>query len=229
MNKSVLNLFISIKNYNCHKITTFPPTIQRNMEIICLLCRFKHQNIDKCYFCRQADNQNAPPFSTLTNHPSAMKEQTYSFTYREYEISELSEPDKLLLEMAIDATRHSYAPYSEYNVGAALRLEGGEIIQGANQENASYPCGTCAERTAINYAQSSFPDAKVEVIAIAAHSHGRSEAISDTPPYPCGLCRQALAEVEHRQQAPIRVLLATAHNVLEISSATSLLPFAFKL
>lgn len=163
-----------------------------------------------------------------------MKEQTYSFQYREYQISELSEPDKMLIEMAVEATRHSYAPYSEYNVGAALRLEGGDIIQGANQENASYPCGTCAERTAVNYAQSTFPETKIEVIAIAAHSsskepEGLDATVSETPPYPCGLCRQALAEVELRQKTPIRVLLTTTHSVMEIPSASALLPFAFEL
>lgn len=179
-----------------------------------------------------------------------MRSLTFSFRYSEYQISELSEPDKQLVELAIEATHHSYAPYSKYNVGAALRLEGGNIIQGANQENASYPCGTCAERTAINYAQSAFPQARVETVAIAAHSSGANsetdtanaditttttdiltegEILSATPPYPCGLCRQALAEVEHRQSAPIRILLVTARSVMEIPSASALLPFAFEL
>lgn len=158
-----------------------------------------------------------------------MREQTFSFNYRLYQISELSEPDKLLIEMAIEATHHSYAPYSKYNVGTALRLDGGNIIQGANQENASYPCGTCAERTAINYAQSSCPQAKIETIAIAAHLSEQQSAVTETPPYPCGLCRQALSEVEHRQKSPIRVLLVSAHTVMEIPSASALLPFAFEL
>lgn len=217
------------------------------MEIICLLCPCKHKNVDIFHFRQHSNWENKHSFQQ-ERHPSQqirhsfqqenlffiMNEQIYSFQYREYQISELSEPDKMLIEMAIDATRHSYAPYSEYNVGAALRLEGGDIIQGANQENASYPCGTCAERTAINYAQSTFPEAKIEVIAIAAHSSNNvlkesDAAVSETPPYPCGLCRQALAEVEHRQKAPIRVLLTTAHSVMEIPSASALLPFAFEL
>lgn len=158
-----------------------------------------------------------------------MRSLTFSFRYSELQISELSQPDKQLVEMAIEATHHSYAPYSKYNVGAALKLEDGNIIQGANQENASYPCGTCAERTAINYAQSSFPHTRVETVAIAARSSEAKEATSTTPPYPCGLCRQALAEVEHRQSAPIRILLVTEHSVMEIPSASALLPFAFEL
>lgn len=169
-----------------------------------------------------------------------MKDLTFSFQYRQYNTDELSEPDKLLVEQAIEATRHSYAPYSKYCVGAALRLDGGEIIQGANQENASYPCGTCAERTALNYAQSSRPTLRVKTIAIAAQNEDEHEfscthlpfidpKISKTTPYPCGLCRQALAEVEHRQEAAIRILLVSRDSVMEIPSAACLLPFSFRL
>lgn len=143
---------------------------------------------------------------------------TYSFEYQKVALSDLPEADRALCRQAVSATKGSYSPYSDYKVGAAVRLDNGQVVSGANQENASYPCGTCAERTALNYAQANWPQARVEAIAIAADG---------ALPSPCGLCRQALAEVEQRQQSPMRLLLVSGNDVVLFSSAGCLLPFAF--
>ena len=66
-----------------------------------------------------------------------------------------------LMKAAEKAQKKAYAPYSKFMVGAALRLENGEIITGSNQENAAYPSGICAERTAIFYAGSQYPNQKI--------------------------------------------------------------------
>ena len=149
---------------------------------------------------------------------------TFSFTYSILPLAELSDNERQLCHKAVEAMRGSHAPYSEFNVGSAVRLANGEVVIGANQENASYPCGTCAERTALNYAKTAYPDAKVEAIAIAAIS---ADAKTSTLPYPCGLCRQAMVEVEHLQGSPIKVLVVGMQEVALFTSASCLLPFAF--
>ena len=65
------------------------------------------------------------------------------------------------MNQAIEARKTAYAPYSNFSVGCALLLDNGEIIKGTNQENAAYPSGLCAERVAIFYAGSQFPNAKI--------------------------------------------------------------------
>ncbi|MCH5179306.1 MAG: cytidine deaminase [Prevotellaceae bacterium] len=150
--------------------------------------------------------------------------KTYSFDYDRVRRAELSIADRELCDRAVAATQGSYSPYSHYKVGAALRLGNGEIILGANQENASYPCGTCAERTALNYAQAAYPHEPVNSIAIAAEQGNGNDT---TTPFPCGLCRQSLAEVEQRQGSPIRVLAVGGEEVFVFPSASCLLPFAF--
>lgn len=149
---------------------------------------------------------------------------TYSFNYTCTERADLPAADRELIDKAIAATEGSHSPYSRYRVGAALRLGNGEIILGANQENASYPCGTCAERTALNYAQTAYPHEPVNCIAIAAEQGNGNDTAT---PFPCGLCRQSLAEVEQRQGSPIRVLAVGGEEVFVFPSASCLLPFAF--
>ncbi len=101
--------------------------------------------------------------------------------------------DKLLLEKAEEAVHKAYAPYSEFKVGAALRLANGAVIQGNNQENAAYPSGLCAERVALFYASAQFPSIAVEAIAITVNS---PNGLLETPIPPCGACRQVMAETE---------------------------------
>lgn len=141
-----------------------------------------------------------------------------------YQEDELSPEDRELVEAAKRATEHSYSPYSQFRVGAALRLQDGTIATGSNQENASYPLGLCAERTAIFHAQHVHPDLAVQAIAIAAWSNGH---FYPEPISPCGACRQVMLEVEHRYGRPMRVLLYGASGTHVVQSVRALLPFQF--
>ncbi len=138
---------------------------------------------------------------------------------------ELSETDRRLVDTAREATQRSYAPYSHFRVGAAVLLDNGEIVSGANQENAAYPSGLCAERTAAFYAHARYPEAKFVAIAIAARDTSGSE-IAD-PISPCGACRQSLLEYETLAGRGVRVLLAGASEVYVLPSVGALLPLSF--
>lgn len=131
--------------------------------------------------------------------------------------------DKELLELAAKAARNAYAPYSKFKVGAALRMESGEIIPGSNQENASFPAGTCAERTALHAAMAVLPKGVVDSIAVVVPQVKGSKPVT-----PCGICRQALLEQERRQGGPMRLLLGVVKGpVIETFSAEILLPLSF--
>lgn len=136
----------------------------------------------------------------------------------------LAEADRALLLEAEKALENAYAPYSNYSVGAALRLEGGRIVPGNNQENAAYPSGLCAERVALFAAGAQFPKEKIESIAIAT----RSGAKEGNPAAPCGSCRQVLVEYESRQVAPIRIIMGgSEQRIIVASSAADLMPLCF--
>ena len=141
-----------------------------------------------------------------------------------YQDDELSVQDSELIEAAKRATANSYSPYSKFQVGAALRLKNGIIVTGSNQENASYPLGLCAERTAIFHAQHMYPDQPIVALAIAtfANGHFYPEPIS-----PCGACRQVMLEVENRYQHPMRVLLYGTSGTHVVETIKDLLPFQF--
>lgn len=137
---------------------------------------------------------------------------------------ELSKDDKQLVERAIEATASSYSPYSHFAVGAALRLSDGTIVIGSNQENAAFPSGLCAERTAIFAAGATHPDKAVMALAIAA----RNEAgLTAEPVSPCGACRQVILEVEQRYNCAVRILLYGTNGVYIINSIRDLLPLCF--
>ncbi len=138
-------------------------------------------------------------------------------------IGALSKADHALVQAAGAAAERAYAPYSKFHVGAALRLADGAMVTGNNQENASFPAGICAERTALHAAMSQAPQAVVEAIAVMV-----PDAPGGRPVPPCGICRQALAEQEKRQGRPMRVLLATPSGpVYELAGAEVLLPLSF--
>lgn len=139
---------------------------------------------------------------------------------------ELTNEEKLLIERAKEAATTAYAPYSNFRVGAAVWLMNGEIVAGSNQENASFPAGICAERTALSYANARYPDSAVAIIAIAAMSGDR---FTDQPISPCGICRQTILEAERRFNQPVRILLYGAKEVLSIDSIEDLLPLSFHL
>ncbi|MCF8217883.1 MAG: cytidine deaminase [Bacteroidales bacterium] len=155
-----------------------------------------------------------------------MKNKTYSFTYSEFEQeNELSVEDQKLLAMAKESAKTSYAPYSGYHVGAALRLDNGEIIKGSNQENVAYPNGLCAERVAAFYASSNYPGIAFETIAVTAQSDDFE--IND-PVTPCGSCRQVLSEYENKAEKPIRIIMQGASGkIILVNSVQNLLPFTF--
>jgi len=154
-----------------------------------------------------------------------MNRKSITISYSEYNSNnELPTKDKELLDVAIEATKNSYAPYSRFNVGAAVRLANGEIISASNQENAAYPSGLCAERVAIFYANSRFPDVKVEALAVTAAVNGN---ICENPTYPCGACRQVLAETELRSGNKIRIIIGGEKITQVIDSVDGLLPFVF--
>lgn len=129
-----------------------------------------------------------------------------------------------MIDSACEATQRSYAPYSRFYVGAAIELANGIIITGTNQENAAYPSGMCAERTALFYANSEYPDQAVRAIAISARTE---EGFTEKPITPCGACRQVLLETENRYGSHIRIYLYGTQEIQVIESAGSLLPLSF--
>ena len=154
-----------------------------------------------------------------------MKTINIDLEIKVYKYYELPETDRILVKKAREATFRSYAPYSHFSVGAAIRLDNGEIIEGSNQENVAYPSGTCAERSACYYAGARYPDARFEAIAIAAR--GTDGEFTETPTAPCGACRQALLEYETQAKHNVRVILAGRVDVYVIPSGNATLPLAF--
>lgn len=144
--------------------------------------------------------------------------------YEYQNLQELSEKDRELLLAARKVSCNAYAPYSKFNVGAAVLLANGEIVTGNNQENSAYPSGMCAERVALFYANAQYPNVEVQAIAITAEKKG---TLVDETVTPCGSCRQALAEAENRFGKPIRVILDGNGSILMLNGIESLLPLSF--
>jgi len=155
-----------------------------------------------------------------------MKKSESILTVLEYaSIEELNADDSWLLIEARSATQFAYAPYSNFNVGAAGRLSNDEIVIGSNQENASYPAGICAERVLLSSAASQHPNIAIDTIAI---SYNNLKGKSDSPISPCGICRQSLAEYQQRTKSPIRLILSGMEGKVQIiENAGQLLPLAF--
>ena len=156
-----------------------------------------------------------------------MKTLEYKTIILEYSSDdELSVQDKNLLKDARDAALSAYAPYSKFYVGAAVLLENGICVKGNNQENVAYPSGLCAERVAVFAASSQYPGVKINTIAITAKSD--SFEINE-PISPCGSCRQVLAEYEHKQGSPIKIILSGEKgNIFIINKVEDMLPLSFK-
>ena len=155
-----------------------------------------------------------------------MKEVKIESTLFVFEnLEELPKEVAFLMQKAVEARDNAYAPYSNFNVGAAILLDNGEIITGSNQENASYPSGLCAERTAIYYAGSQFPNAKIVKMAISATSRTKP---TTSPIPPCGACRQAIAEYEIKQETPIEIyFMGETGAIAKSASLANLLPLVF--
>ena len=153
-----------------------------------------------------------------------MKDIELNFRMQFCQLEELADDDRQLVEKAIGATQNSYAPYSNFHVGACLRLADGREVIGANQENAAFPSGLCAERSAVFAAQSMFPEEAITALAIAARNEN---GLTAQPVSPCGACRQVILEMEDRYKQDVRILLYGTEGVYVISSVKSLLPLHF--
>jgi len=140
------------------------------------------------------------------------------------QLEELNEAEQQLVRKAMQATDNSYSPYSHFRVGAAIQLEDGSEIIGANQENAAFPVTLCAERTAIFAAQAQHPELSIEAIAIAARNENGFTA---DPVSPCGSCRQVILEIEQRYGKPMKIYLYGTKGVYVIDTIRDLLPLCF--
>jgi len=155
-----------------------------------------------------------------------MKNVEIHCSLTEYEsLEELTNDERELLAEAKASMNKAYAPYSHFHVGAAIMLENGIILRGNNQENASYPIGLCAERVAIFAAGANYPNVKIKALAITANS---DLFHVNKPITPCGACRQAIAEYEHRYHQDIRLIMSgESGKVLIANSISNLLPYQF--
>jgi cytidine deaminase len=127
----------------------------------------------------------------------------------------------LLISKSMDATKLSYSPYSEFKVGCAILLDNGEIILGANQENASYPICICAEGITLGAVSTQFPSQKI--IAVAIHVSNLEVPVS-----PCGLCRQSFLEYEKRMGTSFEYFLVGKKHTFYFKGIENILPLAFK-
>lgn len=155
-----------------------------------------------------------------------MEKKSISIKYNEYNnIEELPQMEQTLLKKAISATKGAYAPYSRFRVGAAVLLSNGETVIGANQENAAYPSGLCAERTALFSAHSLYPDATVRAIALTAVDQEGN--MLPTITYPCGACRQVMAEYEMLAKSPLGIIIGSSGAIQTFEGVSSIMPFIF--
>ena len=154
-----------------------------------------------------------------------MRKRKLVIEYEDFaSVEEMDPLDQELVAAAIDAQKGSYSPYSHFRVGAALRLENGLIIKGANQENNAYPAGLCAERTAMFAAGANYPDLAFDTLAIVGSDQN---GICDNPATPCGECRQVMAEYQTKGGRPLKVILVGAKKIQKFSKVDDILPFIF--
>ena len=154
-----------------------------------------------------------------------MKTVRLAINYEEYSsIEEMDPKDQALVREAIEAQKGSYAPYSRFNVGAAVLLEDGTVVRGANQENAAYPSGLCAERTAMFAAGANHPGKAMVSLAIVG---GFGHSVSPTPCSPCGACRQVMAEYQTLSGKPLSVIMFGTDKAWKFFRVDDILPFIF--
>ena len=153
-----------------------------------------------------------------------MKEFNLTTNMRSCQWDDLTDEQRAIVSVAKEQTKHSYCPYSGFHVGAAAALKNGVVVRGCNQENAAYPSGLCAERTALFAAGAQYPDQPVERLAIACFTDGH---FTKEPGSPCGACRQVMVETEHRYGGKMEVLLYGEDETLIFESAADLLPLIF--
>lgn len=154
-----------------------------------------------------------------------MKELEINPKIWEVQMDELTTEERSLVELAQEGTNRSYSPYSHFHVGAALKLQNGVTFIGCNQENAAFPSGICAERSALFAAGAQYPDQPVVMLAIAARNE--EGVFTEHPVSPCGPCRQVLIETETRFHHPVRILLYGQRCVYVVDSIKQLMPLSF--
>lgn len=154
-----------------------------------------------------------------------MADKKFVINYEEFSSPALmSQEDQELVAAAIDAQTGSYSPYSHFQVGAALKLDNGLTIKGANQENAAYPSGLCAERTAMFWAGANYPEVPFKSLAIAGADHG---VLCESPASPCGACRQVMAEYQKKYGKPFSIILVGSKRIRKFHCVDDVLPFIF--
>jgi cytidine deaminase len=104
-------------------------------------------------------------------------------------------------------------------------LENGEVLPGCNQENAAFPAGLCAERSAIFAAGAQYPEVPITMLAIAARN--TKGELTEEPVSPCGTCRQVLIETETRHGQSIRILLYGKRCIYVMEGIRNLMPLSF--
>ena len=163
-----------------------------------------------------------------------MEELTLKSTLIVAKLEELSDSERKVIEVAKESTYNSYAPYSHFHVGAAILLKNGTIVPGCNQENAAFPSGLCAERSALFAAGAQYPDQPVLMLAIAVRNNKalvgfnpQAAAALEEPASPCGSCRQVIIETETRYQQPIRILLYGTKFTYVMDGIKQLMPLSF--
>jgi cytidine deaminase len=154
-----------------------------------------------------------------------MTNREIHIAYEEYKsIDELNAEDRELASEAIKAMEGAYAPYSHFHVGAAVRMSNGQIVRGANQENAAFPSGLCAERTAMFAAGAQYPEENILSIALAGGMMGH---LGNQPATPCGACRQVMAQYQHKSGKPMSVIMIAADKVWKFEKVDDILPLIF--
>jgi cytidine deaminase len=129
--------------------------------------------------------------------------------------------DEQLLTLAREAADKAYAPYSNFHVGCAIESVDGEVVTGANMENACYRLGICAEQSALTAAQHKFGLDKVARIAVV----GGTDATVCTP---CGGCRQAILEAAQLSGRDVEIICGSGDNsTVERRTVGELIPFGF--
>lgn len=139
--------------------------------------------------------------------------------------NDLLEDEADLLKKAREAMQTAHCPYSEFQVGAAIKLKDETIVTGSNQENAAYPSGICAERAALFGVGS---QGKKNLVLKLAVIGKKENSESDEPVTPCGACRQVIKEYEDLSEQPIVIIMAgTRSEILRVVGIENLLPWGF--
>ena len=154
-----------------------------------------------------------------------IKETVVKYNYYPTE-QDIPNDELMLIEEALKARENAHAPYSKFMVGASILMEDGTVVTGNNQENAAYPSGLCAERTAIYHAGAMYPKLKIMKLAVVG---GLKDCPTDTPVAPCGACRQAILEYAQKQGSPIEIIFAgtVSAPAIKVNDIENLLPFCF--